>query len=574
MDLSTRQLRDAERTMIMMRWFASAFALVQVLTFYMPYPPGVREVGLGLAAATALGNLIFVWQVRRVETAQEVHRLAISSLAFDFVLVMAFVTVYTFDVNTAMFALIYLLPLEGAIRFRRRGALTVMAAATIVYILREGWGAYHYGHPFLPASISFRMGIGMLIAAVAGAIATRYAQEQGRAGELTRVRRTTEAKLAKSEEMLARAQRVAHLGSWDWNIKAGELSWSDEMYRLYGMEPGDPIDLTSFLDRVHPDDRGWMQERISKTQTDGSPFSFDHRVVLPDGEVRMLHAQGEARHDESGEVSSMFGTGLDVTAQRAVEEALANSSQRYEDAFQREREVAARLRELDQIKDEFVAMASHELRTPTTVITGFAETLQQRWDELDDEQCRAFVDLIARSSRDLERLVEDVLQASHIESGRFTFEQEPFDLGVVVRETVADMATASHRTIEVDGFDDTKMAIGDARRQRQVIANLVSNALKFSSGNTAVVVRCADDGDLWRVSVCDEGVGIADEDLPRLFGKFERLEPRAVDGEAMPRGSGLGLFISRKLVELQGGTMQVESEVGVGSTFSFTLPRA
>lgn len=178
------RVRSIERTMITVRWFGVAFALVQALTYYLPYPPGVRTVALGVVAALVTGNVSIQLAHRRWTGMVAACRISAVGMALDFTIVMTFVAVYTFDVNTAIFALMYLLPLQAAVRYGRRGALAMMGAATIAYILREVWGSLHFGFDFLPTSISYRMGIGFIVAAVAGSMAARYEREHARVQKL------------------------------------------------------------------------------------------------------------------------------------------------------------------------------------------------------------------------------------------------------------------------------------------------------------------------------------------------------------------------------------------------------
>lgn len=178
------ELRAAERTMILVRWAAVPFALVQVLTYYMPYPGNTWHLGLLLVALLAAGSGLIHLIHLRSHTVATSKRLSAFAFAFDFAIIFAFVWLYSFDVNTAMFVMVYLLPLEGAIRYQRAGALGVMGLATVVYALRELHAAHLYGHDFLLTSISFRMGVGFLIASVAGAMALRFWKERQRVQSL------------------------------------------------------------------------------------------------------------------------------------------------------------------------------------------------------------------------------------------------------------------------------------------------------------------------------------------------------------------------------------------------------
>ncbi|MPZ73869.1 MAG: hypothetical protein GEU74_11660 [Nitriliruptorales bacterium] len=183
-----RALR-AEATMIRIRWAGVVFASLQVATYYIPYPPGILPIAIAIVAALAIGNVGVWWAYRRVVTLAHARRVQMASLVLDGCVVMGLVFVYTFDADTAMWATIYILPLEGAIKFALRGSLVTMAAATVAYTVREVYGQEVYGTPLLATSISFRMGIGFIIAAVAGAMASSLIRDRE---ELERAKATLE----------------------------------------------------------------------------------------------------------------------------------------------------------------------------------------------------------------------------------------------------------------------------------------------------------------------------------------------------------------------------------------------
>lgn len=207
-DVALHRALRTERTMARIRWLAVPFALVQTVTYYIPHEPWTYELSLALVALLAAGNVVITVLMRRVTTVRAARVLSVGALTFDLVVVMGLVFVYTFDPETAMFALVYLLPLEGAIRFQLRGALLTMLAATALYTLREVFGAVAYGNDFLAVSVSFRMGIGFIIAAVAGAMASSLVGERE---EVERGKAALEgqaAELAAANRELRRANEV------------------------------------------------------------------------------------------------------------------------------------------------------------------------------------------------------------------------------------------------------------------------------------------------------------------------------------------------------------------------------
>jgi signal transduction histidine kinase/ActR/RegA family two-component response regulator len=235
-----------------------------------------------------------------------------------------------------------------------------------------------------------------------------------------------------------------------------------------------------------------------------------------------------------------------------------------------ERALGSRLREADALKNDLVGIVAHDLRSPMTVIGGYAQYLHDGWTTMDEPQKLEFLDTISRNIQDLAQIVDDMLEVSSLESGGLSCNVEPFDLSEMIRSTVSEMAmTDAGRTCLVTLPAQLPTALGDPGRQRQVLTNLISNAFKFSPPSSPVEIAVTTDGDAIEVSVSDEGFGIADEQLGVIFEKFYR-----VTGAGRPKvpGSGLGLYICRLLVEAQDGRIWAESVPGKGSTFRYTIP--
>jgi len=253
-------------------------------------------------------------------------------------------------------------------------------------------------------------------------------------------------------------------------------------------------------------------------------------------------------------------------------EELAAVNRELQVALDREKDVADRLRSLDQLKNEFVAMVAHDLRSPMVSIASAAKMLMGPGDSLGEGDRAQLLEVIHRSTTGLAGLVEDVLQVARIESGQFSYDIGPFDMAALVRRTVEEVRmTAVPCRIEAVIGADLPLALGDEERNWQVLTNLLSNAVKFSPEVSTVRVRVVATGDHLQVSVQDEGDGIAPEDIPRLFQKFSRIGGRS---RGPVKGTGLGLFICRSIVEAQGGRIWVDSEQGRGSTFTYTVPVA
>jgi signal transduction histidine kinase len=231
------------------------------------------------------------------------------------------------------------------------------------------------------------------------------------------------------------------------------------------------------------------------------------------------------------------------------------------------------LRGLDRLKNEFIAMVAHDVRTPLTVIGGFAETLRDQDMVLGASDRQAFLDTIVRNTQRCTEFIENLLQFARIEAGEFRQIAKPFDLVGMARR-LADELIAVHgiEKLTVHAAPNVPLALADESRQVQVLSNLLSNAVKFSAPGEPISVNIDHDGkDQIVVAVRDRGPGIRDEDVPKLFEKFTSLD---ADGPKHPLGTGLGLYICRKIIESGRGRLWVDTRPGRGATFLYTLPAA
>jgi signal transduction histidine kinase len=256
----------------------------------------------------------------------------------------------------------------------------------------------------------------------------------------------------------------------------------------------------------------------------------------------------------------------EIAQRRAAEEENARLA--------REAARVAALEELSRLKSEFISIASHELRTPLTGILGFSELLTHNDAVLPDDERQRFQRLVFQQAEQLAALVDNLLDVSRIESGRVTLEPSALDLADALWPILeAAGASAPRHALSTDLAPAARWVRADPDKVRQILANLVSNAVKYSpdGGRVTVTARFEPGIDGVTIAVADEGMGIPEEQLDRIFDRFQRVDAPATRGI---RGTGLGLFIVRELVELHGGTIRVESTVGRGSTFRFTLPAA
>jgi PAS domain S-box-containing protein len=372
-----------------------------------------------------------------------------------------------------------------------------------------------------------------------------------------------EERIKRNELFLSRAQEIARTGCWEATFGGPVETWSDELYRLYGVEPG-AIEPTfeNFLKLVHPDDRPALERRTSEVLARGDALMEEFRIVRPDGAVRVLYSKAEVIRDSVGHPIRMIGVNQDVTELK----------QAYEEIAQRTSELR-KAQELDYLKSNFVNAVTHELRTPLTSIKGYAEFLEDEVGGPLSEPQREFVHQLQLGAERLERLVDDLLDFARIDAGTFKLRVSDADLTAKIRETALSLepqAREARLSLKLALPEEPLRVAMDAQRIAQVLLNLVNNAIKFTPPGGTITVTAVSEGVGVRVEVTDTGIGIPAEERPKLFRRFSQLESGLRSGG----GTGLGLNISKAIVEAHHGAIGVTSQPGVGSTFWFTLPSA
>ncbi|MDZ7750295.1 MAG: PAS domain S-box protein [Gammaproteobacteria bacterium] len=368
------------------------------------------------------------------------------------------------------------------------------------------------------------------------------------------------AALAEREAQLRRAHAIARLGHWTTDVQSGEVTWSDEVYRIFGQDPETfRPGVEAFYATVHPDDLEPVQEAADATLSGTGDFRIDHRIVLPGGEVRWVHEEAVAELDDQGRPRLLTGTVQDITERKQAETAVIQARDEAERA--------------NAAKSVFLSRMSHELRTPLNAVLGFSQLLQTDPDQPLTEVQTDNVAEIRHAGKHLLEMVNEVLDLARIESGHMELSLEPVAVAAVVNACAAGIRPmADERGITL-GFDvDPDYTVqADYTRLTQVLLNLLSNAVKYNRDDGRIEVRVTAAGPArLRIAVADSGHGIAAADQQRLFQPFERLESAYAGIE----GTGIGLALSRYLVEAMGGTIGVDSSLGVGSEFWFELPAA
>ncbi|MBF0562460.1 MAG: PAS domain S-box protein, partial [Alphaproteobacteria bacterium] len=354
---------------------------------------------------------------------------------------------------------------------------------------------------------------------------------------------------------LAAAQHVAHLGSWVMDFITNRLTWSEEMYRIFGILP-DQFEGTyeSFLGALHPEDRDAVHRAYMGSLVEGGRYDIDYRIVRrSDGTLRWGHAQCEQQRDATGRVLRSVGTVLDITERKQTEEALALTT----------RQLAASNAELQQ----FAHTASHDLQAPLRMITSYLGLLEKRYGAVFDDEGREFLNFASDGAKRMSGLLHDLLEYARV--GGSGMELTPIESASVVDEALANLAVAiTESGCEIVVDRPLPVVLGDRSQLVRLFQNLIGNAVKYHDPVRVPHVRicAARTGSEWVFSVEDNGIGIKPEHFDKIFMIFQRLH-----GLGKYEGTGVGLAIVKRIVERHGGRIWVTSTPGAGATFFFTL---
>ncbi len=375
--------------------------------------------------------------------------------------------------------------------------------------------------------------------------------------DLTERKRAEEA-LRVSEQRYALVSQGANEGIWDMNLETGGVYFSSRFRELLSLpDLGAGVDETSWRDWVHPDDLDALNQSVVEHLKWRKPYDTELRMQTGTGEYRWLRSRGQAIWNAEGRATRMAGSLGDITARKLQEKELLAAKEAAEAA--------------SRAKSEFLAVMSHEIRTPMNAIIGMNYLLQQT--QLDEDQ-RDLAGTVGSSAQSLMSLINDILDISKIEAGQMELEEIAYDVrkvAVEVRNLFTAQAAQKGLAFAVEVQEDLPPALmGDPQRLRQVMVNLVGNALKFTERG-AVMLRFNFNPKArsLEASIEDTGIGIPEEKIARLFDKFTQADTSITRRFG---GSGLGLAISKHLVELMGGTIKVQSSYLEGSVFRVSIP--
>lgn len=359
---------------------------------------------------------------------------------------------------------------------------------------------------------------------------------------LFEIQKETEAVLAKKHRQLEEAQALAHIGSWEWDMEHHTLVWSREMFQIFEMEP-QAMPLSEDLVVVLMKEWGIRQTgEFRALIATGKPFEKESLVINSEGKEKVLLNRGQGLKNSAGQITRVVGTTQDITDIRMAEVE----------------------KELSRQKDEFIGIASHELKTPLTVVKGYLQLLEEEIGK-DNRYLSKSLQHVDK----LHKLVLNLLDVTRIEAGKMAMEMVPVNLHSLLNDTIEHFSVAhvKHRIVREDQNTDL-MISADPQRLEQVLSNLLENAIKYSPKADTIRIKASTVKGMAQVEIRDFGIGIPQDQLDKVFVRFFRAGGL---GPTFP-GLGIGLYISHEIVRRHKGIMWVESKEGKGSIFSFQLP--
>jgi signal transduction histidine kinase len=581
------QARRLERGLIALRWLVVAFGGIQAALAVRDGPAAnfSLPLALGLVAALAIGNPLMSVLVDRAASPGELRRFGLWAFGLDIVVVLGLVWA-SHGPDNETWVIAYILPLEGAIRYGLVGALVPVALTAFSEGFREASLADQLDRPYHVGSVAFRVGIQLAIAIVAGVMARSLEREADKARE--RARSAEEAAALAESAAASETQARRELSAFHTAILAGIAAEDfDEGLQSMADAVGRELRCRAFGVLLREDDPSGRIALVAKGVYGATGYERGARFGpgTPLADVAeagrpVLHADppegivplkiGEDAigllHELPSDPSGMDRERLLVLGRLADQIALVAQAARLR---ARQDETVRRLKELDEMKSDFVAITSHELRTPLAAIRGFVNTLRRRLDQLSPEEAQEFLAIVDTQTDRLIRLVEDLLVVSRIEAGKLTLRAEEVELITLVEQVLRGIEAGERVAIHRDPRTPDTMLV-DPQRLGQVLTNLLQNALKFSGPEPPVDLNIEPILDeAVRFAIVDRGPGIPGSERSLIFERFHQMDAAST---RRSEGAGLGLYITRQLVEAMGGSIDLDSEVDVGSTFTVTIP--
>lgn len=361
-------------------------------------------------------------------------------------------------------------------------------------------------------------------------------------------RKNAEARLRASEERYQLAFKGSSVGLWDWDIKTGQLFWSDRYKEMLGIKNSDfQPSYEEFTQRLHPDDRRRASHAMVEHLEKGTPYDIEYRLRHNDDSYAWVHVRGQAIRDSQGKATRIAGSIDDISSMKDAYEEILRSNLELE---------------------RFAYMASHDLQEPLRMVISFTQLIKEKYADKLDEQGRNYINFATSGASRMRHLIQDLLAYARVGNEAETIIRVDLNsLITTIEESIMSSLVQADASIVWPKLPEV---LADPVRISSVFQNLIGNAIKYRKPDTApkVTIRVSAEKDTWVFCVCDNGLGIAEEYWLKIFEPFKRLHRNEEYS-----GTGMGLSICRKTIERMGGRIWVTSELGQGSQFHFTLPK-
>lgn len=413
--------------------------------------------------------------------------------------------------------------------------------------------------------------------------------------EFSMTKQDDAADLRTTEHIYEIAAQLANVAFWRWSFAENRIThWSDEYARLNAYVENSPGDYGDMLKPVHEDDRERVEQVYLDADKGPTGFDVDYRIYTPDGELRWLHEHAEVEYDKDGKAVAHIGIIQDITKRKRSEDELRTAHDELEllvaerTAKLSEELAERKLIEADLLlakehaevasrsKSQFLANMSHELRTPLNSIIGFSEILKSdSFGPLDEKVAKEYASFINESGKHLIQIISDILDLSKIEAGRVELLEEEIVVHEIVDFCLMMLQTRANDkqlSLLANVQDDLQPLLADEIKLKQILLNLLSNAVKFTPENGSVTVdvyHSETENKAMVLKVTDTGIGIAAEDIPKVTNPFEQIGDVLYNHK---EGTGLGLTLAKRLAELHGGSLKIDSQIDLGTTITVTFP--
>jgi PAS domain S-box-containing protein len=369
-------------------------------------------------------------------------------------------------------------------------------------------------------------------------------------------RKRAEQVIKERESSLRNAQEIGKMGSWEWDLVTQKTKWSDNYFAIHGLKSTE-VEPTFelFRSRIHPDDVHFLDETHTNIMKDKAPFSFELRLIQPDGTFKWIQ-NNISPVIEDDKLVKLNGVIIDITDGKVAELALKESG--------------GKLLRLNADKDIFISILSHDLKSPFNNLLGLSEVLTEDIRKLDINEIENLANQINKTARNTYNLLEDLLTWARTQQGKIPFKPQKLSL-IDICKNILEILNPNAKTKNISInylIEDQLNVFADSDMLRTILRNLVSNAIKFTNDGGAIIINAEENSGNVTISVKDNGIGIPHNNLAKLF---EISEVITTKGTAKETGTGLGLLLCKEFVEKHGGKIWVESEVGKGSDFKFTL---